>query len=168
MKTPKKILVPTDMSTYSLTALEYGQEIARIFEAELAVVYVVDTGKPREEQKELDRSLEQQSRTMISHFLVNNELVTRNLEIVIRHGHAAQEIVRAAKDLRIDLIVLSTHGRTGLRHVLVCSVAEKVVRLAPCPVLTVKPEELGELIDITEEEVVDSLHIEGWEEEKAG
>ena len=166
MKTPKKILVPTDMSAYSLSALEYGEEVAKIFDAELTVVYVVDDGKHKETREQLDAELEKQSRMMISHMLVNNDLATRNINIVIRHGHAATEIVRAARDLQIDLIVLSTHGRTGLRHVLLGSVAEKVVRTATCPVLTVKPEEFRELVEITEAEVVDSLHLAGWEEEK--
>jgi nucleotide-binding universal stress UspA family protein len=69
------------------------------------------------------------------------------------------EIVRAADDLHADLIVMSTHGRTGFSHVLLGSVAEKVVRYARCPVLTVKPEEVRELIDVTAEEVSNSLHL---------
>lgn len=58
-------------------------------------------------------------------------------------GPAAEEIVRYARDAEIDLIVLGTHGRTGLAHVLLGSVAEKIVRKAPCPVLTVRPQGHG-------------------------
>jgi universal stress protein A len=59
-------------------------------------------------------------------------------EVEVAVGHPADTIVRIAQERSVDLIVMSTHGRTGLQHVLLGSVAEKVVRLAPCPVLTVK------------------------------
>ena len=59
-------------------------------------------------------------------------------EVEVATGHPADAIVRVAQDRKADLIVMGTHGRTGLQHVLLGSVAEKVVRLAPCPVLTVR------------------------------
>ena len=58
----------------------------------------------------------------------------------VRYGYAYREIVRHAKEQNVDLIVVGTHGRTGLTHLFLGSVAEKVVRNAPCPVLTVRPE----------------------------
>ena len=58
--------------------------------------------------------------------------------VEIAAGHPAEAIVRVAQERKADLIVMGTHGRTGLQHVLLGSVAEKVVRLAPCPVLTVR------------------------------
>ena len=62
-------------------------------------------------------------------------------KIAVRPGRPATEIVEAARELAADLIVIATHGRTGLQHVLLGSVAENVVRHAPCPVLTVREHE---------------------------
>ncbi|HWT81688.1 MAG TPA: universal stress protein, partial [Candidatus Methylomirabilis sp.] len=67
------------------------------------------------------------------------QLPTLRVRSVLAEGVPFDQILRAAKRLRCDLIVLATHGRTGLRHVLTGSVAENVVRRAPCPVLTVRP-----------------------------
>jgi nucleotide-binding universal stress UspA family protein len=60
---------------------------------------------------------------------------------VVRLGHPYQEITDAARELKVDLIVISTHGYTGLKHVLLGSTAERIVRHAPCPVLTVREKE---------------------------
>jgi nucleotide-binding universal stress UspA family protein len=65
------------------------------------------------------------------------------VEAQVRQGQPVQEIVRHAQEAGVDLIILSTHGRTGLRHVLMGSVAENVVRYAPCPVLVVREFEHG-------------------------
>jgi universal stress protein A len=64
-----------------------------------------------------------------------------NVRHIVRVGRAWQEVIELAKENKTDLIVLATHGYTGLKHVLLGSVAEKIVRHAPCPVLTVRPDE---------------------------
>ena len=64
-----------------------------------------------------------------------------NVAYVVRVGRAWQEVTELAKETNADLLVIATHGYTGLTHVLLGSVAEKIVRHAPCPVLTVRPEE---------------------------
>ena len=80
--------------------------------------------------------------------MIERKIAHDRVAIIVRHGHPAATIVGAAHDLKADLIVMSTHGRTGVRHVMLGSVAEKVVRHAPCPVLTMKPEEFREMLGV--------------------
>jgi len=165
MRLPKKILVPTDMSTYSLSALQYAEIVAEVFGAEIALIHIVQGGerpsdvhKGRGERRREEISVEE-SRKMISHLIMDKDLVIRSIKILVRNGSPAEEIVKAAKEMDVDIIVMSTHGRTGIRHTVIGSVAEKVVRYALCPVLTVKPEEFRELVSLTEEEVAKDLHM---------
>ncbi len=141
-----RILVPTDFSEHAEEAATYARALAERFEAEVHCLHVLDipadlmatsayymTGPSEqfidqireESQKGLDRFAEQN--------LQGPEVVTTFLE-----GSPFVEIVRYAREQKIDLVVIATHGRTGLKHVLFGSVAEKVVRKAPCPVLVVK------------------------------
>jgi nucleotide-binding universal stress UspA family protein len=164
MKTPRTILIPIDLSCYSLVAVQYGQDVAALFDAELVVLYVEEYSRKTTEAAPTGSQREVRKKELIGvvqRLLINHRLVQRSMRIEIRFGSPVREIINAAEELRADLIIMSTHGRTGLRHVLVGSVAEKVVRFAKCPVLTVKPEEMRELIDITEEDVVLSLHLQG-------
>ncbi|HEX9614580.1 MAG TPA: universal stress protein [Bacteroidota bacterium] len=91
--------------------------------------------------------------------MLDKQIAHAGVQIIVRHGKAASTNVKTARDARMDLIVMSTHGRTGLGHVLMGSVAEKVVRYAPWPVLTMKPEEFREVVALTEEDVAGSLHL---------
>ncbi len=169
MKAPKKILIPIDMSVYSLVAVQYGQEIATLFDAEIVTLYVEEHDRKKESGAkpfQPEPSRRKEIVEAIQRLLINHNMVARSMRIEVRFGSAVREIVHAAEELGADLIVMSTHGRTGLRHVLMGSVAEKVVRFAKCPVLTVKPEEVRELIDITEEDVVLSLRMQGEFSEK--
>jgi nucleotide-binding universal stress UspA family protein len=164
MKAPELILVPTDMSVYSLAALQYAQVVARMFKASLMLVHVFEPGEPAavndaSKQAESREDLEKRLRHILSKLLIDNKLVEHSIRIEIRYGSPAHQIVKTAKAVDADLIVMSTHGRTGLRHVMLGSVAEKVVRFSSCPVLTVKPEEFRELVDITKEDIEQSLHL---------
>ena len=166
MDIPKKILIPVDMSTYSLVGVQYGEEIADYFNAEVVILFVQDTEGPGHVSAAKTYKTEENRKTRsreivhtIQQLLINHYLVLRSLRIEVRYGSPAMEIVRAAEDLYADVIVMSTHGRTGLSHVLLGSVAEKVVRYARCPVLTVKPDDVRELIDVTAEEISNSLHV---------
>lgn len=167
MHAPKHLLVPIDNSLYSLSALQYAEEIAKIFNAEITVLHVIDRGErvgsalEDKSRQETEQTVQKRMRGMIANLLVEYHLVPQSLRIEVRFGTPEKAIVRTAAEMRVDLIVMSTHGRTGLRHVLMGSVAEAVVRKALCPVLTVKPEEFRELIDITEKDVENSLHIGG-------
>lgn len=164
MKAPKNILIPVDLSSYSLVAVQYGQEVAALFDAEIVLLHVEEHDRKKQESTPTAALLETRRKELVGvvqRLLINHNLVQRSMKIEIQFGSPVREIIHAAEELQADLIVMSTHGRTGLRHVLMGSVAEKVVRFAKCPVLSVKPEEVRELIDITEEDVVLSLHLQG-------
>ena len=144
-----KILVPTDFSDYSKRALPYGCALAAEFGADLHLLHVMQdviglvpevgiafppTGDYwRELQESAEKALEQLPGSLWS----GGQSVVR----ATREGVPFVEIVRYAKEHEIDLIVIGTHGRTGLSHILLGSVAERVVRKAPCPVLTVRHPE---------------------------
>lgn len=143
----KKILYPTDFSELSLCALPHAIQFARDFDAELHCLHVVDESYqywlgagdnvapaviPMEDvrqssQKQLDEFVEK-------HLAADRARVT--VELVI--GRPFVEIIRYSREKDIDMIVIATHGRGGLASVLLGSVAEKVVRKSPCPVLTVR------------------------------
>jgi nucleotide-binding universal stress UspA family protein len=141
----KKILCPTDFSEPSFEAVKVAKEWAAFFSAELLLLHVVspapiipvgpdfvipDLVVP---EQELESSVNKSLAEMISTFGLN-ELKVRS-QILI--GNAADEIVRTAEKEQTDLIVIATHGRTGLNRLIFGSVAEKTVRMAHCPVLTV-------------------------------
>jgi universal stress protein A len=151
----KKILCPTDFSEPALTALKRAEELARHFSAELWVVHVIPpvpgplTGADPPVASSFDVPLYQQElavyaekilKELVSH-QVSSEVRTRDL---VTTGEAAPEILRLAREERMDLIVIASHGLTGWRRLVHGSVAEKVVRQATCPVLTiVAPPEAG-------------------------
>ena len=144
----EKILVPTDMSEFSEHALRYGCEFARRFDAELHLLNVVqdvvamvpEPGMAFPAPGEYMQELQQASREAVDKLpdpqWVEGVSVVRD----VRVGTPFVEVVRYAKAENIDLIVIGTHGRGGLAHVLLGSTAERVVRKAPCPVLSVRPE----------------------------
>ena len=140
----KKILVPIDFSAISKDALPWAVFLAAQFKAELVLLHV-------EEKFPMDHLL---GRELLSHTMVplikqagadlerlagalrkTNE---QNISVVVRDGKPFQEICHAAETLGADLIVLTTHGHTGLKHVWLGSTAERVVRHAQCPVLVVR------------------------------
>lgn len=150
----KKILCATDYSEPSYKALEVAQEIALKYKGELYLTHVIapipsispvaaaSLGLSSEfdiysYQQELDihnkQTLDEIIKTRISNKLKTNP--------VVRYGDVANEIIDLAAEENIDLIVISTHGTTGLLHMLLGSIAEKVVRLAKSPVLTIRASE---------------------------
>ena len=144
----KNILVPIDFSACSKKALQYAIAFAGQFNATLNLVHVVQSNYfPGGEfsggydfaraEKELRESAGQQLAKLVLEEV--DEFVP--VKTAVRAGSPVQEIVTAARQLESDLIILSTHGRTGLKHVFLGSVAENVVRLAPCPVLVVRENE---------------------------
>lgn len=157
MIAPRHLLVPTDLSPFSLSILRYAVEIADLFHARLTVVHVVDRRAEQAHQSDAER--ERQAKAAIDALLHQLGAEGRSIGIVIRHGPAAAEIVRCAQERTADLIVMCTHGRTGVRHALVGSVAEKVVRTSACPVLTMRPEEFREIVGLTENDVTGDLHL---------
>jgi nucleotide-binding universal stress UspA family protein len=135
-----KILVPTDFSKCSQTAFDYGLQLARNFGAELRLVHVINPHAypfgdkytaldPAELLQEMEDAAQKQMRSMAPK-------TKARYPVRVLHGSPAMAICNAANE-DIDLIVISTHGRTGLGHILIGSVAEHVVRYANCPVLVI-------------------------------
>jgi nucleotide-binding universal stress UspA family protein len=145
-----RILAPVDFSEHSTEALREAREIAGRFNAELHLVTVVDPGPPAAsmtaELYPLYRDYVQQENARATRQL-NDLAATLAGSIPIQHsvraGHVQQEIVKYIEENGIDLVVLGTHGRTGLSHWFMGSVAEKVARFAPCSVLIVRQKRAG-------------------------
>ncbi len=141
----KRILVPLDFSEQSLRALAYAKTLAKPFAASLDLIHVVPnpyvtdptglyTGLPQSFLDELD----QNARTQLSAVLTGDEHQAFSARRIVAVGDPLFEIVEYARREPVDLIVMGTHGRTGISHLVLGSVAERVVRTAPCPVLTVR------------------------------
>jgi len=144
----EKILLPTDFSEYSRWATRYAVALAENFKAKLYVVHVFEevvfSSAPDAYSlsvSEFHALLQSGERDKLSHLIEELREKGVDAEPVFRVGRAYIDIVETARELSIDVIVLATHGRTGLSHLIFGSTAEKVVRLAPCPVLTVKHPE---------------------------
>lgn len=142
----KRILVPTDNSENSREAFRYAIGLAEKFQSKIHVLYVIDRGylehgyDPRV-LDDLEEHLFEEKTKETKEFINKN---TKNkeglhIEMSIKSGNPFVEIITTAREKEADLIVMGTHGRTGLSHVLMGSVTKKVVRKAPCPVLTIKP-----------------------------
>jgi nucleotide-binding universal stress UspA family protein len=140
-----KILIPVDFSSHSRAALEQACELARNFDSELHVLHILDWPAAAAVTTEFrpqyyDEFLEHWARASRSLDELTTEGSSRLPAIrMVRSGLPVQEILKYAQEAGIDLIVLGTHGRTGVPRWVMGSVAEKVVRHAPCPVLIARP-----------------------------
>jgi len=140
----KRILVPIDFSECSKKALRYALALARQHSAALDLVYVVPTPPYGAgeygpvDYGNLQQELEQNAAKELGRTISEEVADSVRAGPIIRVGSAGREIVDVARTIPADLIVISTHGRSGLKHVLLGSVAEQVVRHAPCPVLVVR------------------------------
>lgn len=141
----KKILVPVDFSDCSNKALQYAIPFARQFDAELTLLHVVQPFVAIPEMPSVDAALIQSQMREAGKNQLDTLRRTIDEEIpsktMLRVGSPHVEIINAAKESGIDVIILSTHGRTGLTHVFLGSNAERVVRHAGCPVLIVREQE---------------------------
>lgn len=142
----QRILLPTDFSELSAAATKYACELAKKFDAELHLLNVLESPNvPDLALEMLPPAPVREERTSAAESmladLVDPEMAAgRTIINAVTEGVPFVEIVRYAKAHDIDLIIIGTHGRSGLAHLLLGSVAENVVRKAPCPVLTVRPE----------------------------
>ena len=144
----KTVLCPTDFSEPSREALKVARELASQVGAELLLVHVVPVlpalaNDPNYVFKvpEYERLLHQDADDKLAQ-LVKEETKGATARTMVGHGDVADEIVRIGEIEKADLIVIATHGTTGWRRFMFGSVAEKVVRLAKCPVLTIRnPQE---------------------------
>jgi nucleotide-binding universal stress UspA family protein len=134
----QRILVPTDFSETSDVALQYGIGLAQAFSAQLYLLHVPGkTGENFEADFPIGQ-FENAARERLETLVSPQEAKQLRPEYALRIGSPSDEIVRYADDRDIELIVMGTHGRSGVTHMLMGSVAEQVVRHAPCPVLTVR------------------------------
>jgi nucleotide-binding universal stress UspA family protein len=138
--TIKKILVPVDFSECSNKALQYAIPIAKQFGAKITLMHALLYPFESAEMAMAEAAGIQAAREELNRLSqkIGDGITTR---AILRVGKAPGEIVEAAKETGADLIVISTHGRSGLAHVLLGSTAERVVRHAPCPVLVVREKE---------------------------
>lgn len=141
----KRILVPIDFSEHSDAALVYAVEMARVFDAELHLVNVMPNPALAYPEGYAfvapDEGLEETVLRELRKKPAVPEAESLTVHHAVRVGTAFVEIIKYEEDHEIDLIILGTHGRTGVTHMVMGSVAEKVVRKAGCPVLTVRPIE---------------------------
>jgi nucleotide-binding universal stress UspA family protein len=145
----KRILVPTDFSETSQVALKYARALADNFKASLFVLHVIEdpfvhgwTGEGYiPDLPGFRERLATEAREQLNKVLTSAEREKFRAQLATKFGNPFIEIVRYAKANEIDLIVMGTHGRGPVAHMLLGSVAEKVVRKAPCPVLTVRSPE---------------------------
>ncbi len=140
----KTILCPIDFSEISAKALEYAVFLASYHHAELLILHVVEQLHEFEHYQilvltpqELAEKMEKQAYEELNR-LTEQIKKTVKVETVVRQGKPFVEIIKEAKEKDMDLIVMASHGRTGVSHMLMGSVAEKVVRKASCPVLIVR------------------------------
>jgi universal stress protein A len=167
----RHVLVPTDFSEPANLALRYAIDEANVHRAKMTLLHVQASGAGTDvyyvsgvvssgleagfdlvaggrlgaasvaEPTVVRHDAAEEALTKLRDLVPKEFQGTWDVEIAI--GRPAEAIIRLAQERQVDLIVMATHGRTGLEHVLLGSVAEKVVRLAPCPVLTVKARAAG-------------------------
>lgn len=148
----KKILWPTDFSEPSFEALKAAIELASRFSAELYAVNVVSSlpvvpgpsGPTSFNVSLYEEELQESAENSIKEIIENKIPEGIKTHSVVIAGLVADEIVQEAEKQKVDLIVTSTHGERGWRHLIFGSVAEKVVRMAPCPVLVVHAPKKGD------------------------
>jgi nucleotide-binding universal stress UspA family protein len=141
----KSIIVPTDFSEHSLRGLDYAIEIAEKFGSRLKIVYVLepllqaaDVAWTTVDFEQLNQAHKESAEKQLSQLIEERVPNNMSAESAILFGKPFVEILKLAKAENADLIVMATHGRGAISHILMGSTAEKVVRKAPCPVLTVK------------------------------
>ena len=144
MELIKRIMVPIDFSDYSKRALKYAVDFAKQFNSKMFLIYVVEPiiypadfsmGQVAIPSADLDMQSRASEELMNLAKTIGSGL---HVETIIKTGKPFIEIIDTAKEKDVDLIIMATHGHTGVEHLLFGSTAEKVVRKAPCPVLTLR------------------------------
>ena len=152
-RTPRfrKILVPVDFSKSSRDALDYARELAAQYDSTIVLLHVIEPmaypaevgypslgALPLPARLPLQANYESAGRTRLEKWCRDTAGKGVKIQAALRVGPPYFEIARAATEFAADLIVISTHGHTGLKHVFLGSTAERVVRHATCPVLTLR------------------------------
>jgi len=140
----KKILCPIDFSACSTYALNYAIDLSLKDQASLYLIHVIETymGDIGDILKQIDLLLDDKQTDNLKMRLINlipDEIQTNiSIDTLVVKGVPFVEIIKAAKGNQADLIVMGTHGKTGLDHILIGSVAERVIQRSPCPVLSIR------------------------------
>jgi universal stress protein A len=133
------ILTPTDFSAPAHQAVTAAFELAQTFGAKLSLLHVIEVpGYAIEVALPLEE-LERDARRELALLLPEADAAHVDVTRLVDMGVPSQNIVETATAEQVDLLVMATHGRTGLSHLVLGSVTERVIRLAPCPVLTIRP-----------------------------
>ena len=146
-----RIICPVDFSKMSLEALELATDFAKTCGGNLIVLHVLEpilaptdfTFGPLT-MTDVEDKLTERAKESLSEIVSKLDLPKERIETKVVRGIASSEIVKLAQDTKADLIVMGTHGYTGFTHALLGSTAERVVRRAPCPVLTMKGKDFSE------------------------
>lgn len=145
MKRFERILLATDFSDYSEVACEYALALAKTFNSSLMVLHVINEPVdlrgfyvPHISFEQLEQEIETGATKMLETFCKENLNDFSGYETMVIAGVPYEEIIRIATEKEASLIVIGTHGRTGLDHLIFGSTAERVVRGAPCPVMTIR------------------------------
>jgi len=136
------ILVPMDFSADAEQALDAAVELAKQFQARLTLMHVIQL--PITTEVDLSgyyADLEDGARQEMEAYQKRVAATGLAVDVFLDSGAPFRQIVDAAKTRQVDLIVMGTHGRTGMQHLLIGSVAERVVRLAPCPVMVTRQDQ---------------------------
>lgn len=144
----KKILVPIDFSDHSKDSLKYAVNLAKLFNSELILIYVIepvvyppDFSMGQIAIPSVDLEMDKRASEELNNLAkkeIPGELKTKT---TVKTGKPYIEIINFASEEKVDLIIIATHGHTGVEHILFGNTAEKVVRKAPCPVLTLRVKE---------------------------
>ncbi len=143
----KKILFCTDFSNNSNWAFSYAVDLAKIYKAFLYIIHVISKGEYLDHisiyiPPDVYEKIEEENKRYINESFKENCLPQlgdyKDYEFIIKQGTPFVEIIKFAKEKKVDIIMMGTHGKTALTHVLFGSTAENVVRKAPCPVLTIR------------------------------
>lgn len=144
----KRIVVPIDFSEFSKRAFRYAIDFARTFDAEMVLVYVVepviypaDFSFGQVALPSMERELHERSQEQLNYLIEKEVPEGTRARCVIRSGKPFVEIISLAKEEEADLIIIATHGHSGIEHALFGSTAEKVVRKSSCPVLSIRSPE---------------------------
>lgn len=142
----KKILVPIDFSENANRVIEYGAFAAKTFGAEMEAIFVAQTFQDYSEFFEphmpiiqFEEDLVASAKERMTTFLKENLDASVTCKGVVLSGDISETIIEYVKQHHVDLVVMGTHGYKGLEKVLFGSIAEKVVKMSPCPVLTINP-----------------------------
>lgn len=150
----KKVLVPIDFSDYSKSALKYSVNFVKFFDAELHLVYVIepviyppDFSMGQIAIPAMDLEMDKRAAEELEKLAKKEIPPQTKVNIHVKTGKPYIEIIETAGENDIDLIIIATHGHTGVEHILFGSTAEKVVRKAPCPVLSLREPVKGFMFD---------------------